>query len=70
MFDMHSDFRFALFRGQYKVSKCLAGSSINDQQSHQYLNLKLEVSIVLCAILMFTFSNFQFIAVLEFPELG
>ena len=37
---MHSDFRFALFRGRYKDSKCRAGSSISSRISW-YINLKL-----------------------------
>ena len=40
--DMHSDFRFALLRDQYKGSKCWAGSSINSLIS-RYINLKLTI---------------------------
>ena len=45
MFYMHSDFRFALFRGRYKGSKCRAGSSVSSRISW-YINLKLIFSIV------------------------
>ena len=44
-----------------KGSNCWAGSSISSRIS-RYINLKLTFSIVfVCHILMFTFSNFQFI---------
>ena len=59
MVDMHSDCWFALLRDQYKGSKCWAGSSISSRIS-RYINLKRTFSFS-CAILMFTFSNFQFI---------
>ena len=39
MIDMHSDFRFALLRNQYKGSKCWAGSSISSRISW-YLQFK------------------------------
>ena len=42
---MHSDFRFALFKGRYKDSKCWTGSSISSRISW-YINLKLTFSIV------------------------
>ena len=45
MIDMHSDFRFALLRDQYKGSKYSAGSSISSRIS-RYINLKLTFSIV------------------------
>ena len=57
---MHSDFRFALLWDQYKGSKCWTGSSISSRISWN-IDLKLIFSIFSCAILMFTFSNFQFI---------
>ena len=41
---MHCDFRFALFRGQYKGSIYWAGSSISSRIS-RYINLKLTFSI-------------------------
>ena len=45
MIDMHSDFRFALHRDQYKGSKCLAGGSISSRISRNK-NLKFTCSIV------------------------
>ena len=57
---MHLDFRFPLLRDQYKGSKWWAGNSISYRIS-RYINLKLTFSIVFVSILMFTFSNFQFI---------
>ena len=57
---MHSDFRFALLRHQYKGSNYWAGSSISSRIS-RYINLKLTFSIVFVSILMFTFSNFQLV---------
>ena len=43
---MHSDFRFAVAKDQYKGSKCLAGSSISSRIS-RFINLKLTLSTVL-----------------------
>ena len=57
---MHSDFRFALIRDQYKGSTYWAVISISSRIS-RYINLKLTFSIVFVSILMFTFSNFQFV---------
>ena len=57
---MHSDFRLALLRDQYKGSNHWAVSSISSRIS-RYINLKLTFSIVFVSILMFTFSNFQFV---------
>ena len=57
---MHSDFRFALLRNQYKGSNYWAVSSISSRIS-RYINLKLTFSIVFVSILMFTFSNFHFV---------
>ena len=57
---MHSDFRFALLRDQYKGSNYWAVRSISSRTS-RYINLKLTFSIVFVSILMFTFSNFQFV---------
>ena len=57
---MHLDFRFALLRDQYKGSNYWAVRSISSHFS-RYINLKLTFSIVFVPILMFTFSNFQFI---------
>ena len=57
---MHSDFRFALLRVQYKGSNYWAVSNISSRIS-RYINLKLTFSIVFVSILMFTFSNFQFV---------
>ena len=57
---MHSDFRFALLRDQYKGSNYWAVRSISSRFS-RYINLKLTFSIVFVSILMFTFSNFQFV---------
>ena len=57
---MHSDFRFALLRDQYKGSNYWAVRSISSRIS-RYINLKLTFSIVFVSILMFTFSNFQFV---------
>ena len=45
MFHVFQDFRFALFRGRYKGSKCGAGSSISSRIS-RYINLKRKYSIV------------------------
>ena len=45
MIDMHSDFRFALHRNQYKGSKCWAGGSISSRISRNK-NLKFTWSIV------------------------
>ena len=57
---MHSDFRFALLRSQYKGSNYWAESSISSRIS-RYINLKLTFSIVFVSILLLTFSNFQFV---------
>ena len=57
---MHSDFRFALLRDQYKGSNYWAVSSISSRIS-RYINLKLTFSIVYVSILMFIFSNFKFV---------
>ena len=57
---MHSDFRFAVLKDQYKGSKCWAGSSISSCISRS-IKLKLTFSIVFVSILMFTFSNFLFV---------
>ena len=47
---MHSEFRFALLRDQYKGSNCLAGSSISSRIS-RYTHLKLTFSIgIVCHI--------------------
>ena len=60
MSDMHSDFRFALLRDQYKGSKYWAGSSISSRII-RCINFNSHLALFSCAILMFTFSNFQFI---------
>ena len=60
MIDMHSDFRFILLRDQYKGSNYWAVNSISSRIS-RYINVKLTFSIVFVTILMFTFSNFQFV---------
>ena len=61
---MHSDFRFALLRNQYKGSNYWAVRSISSRFS-RYINLKLTFSIVFVSILMFTFSNFQFVPICQ-----
>ena len=45
MFDMHSDFQFALFLCQYEGCKCRTGSSISSRIS-RHINIKLTLSIV------------------------
>ena len=61
---MHSDFRFVLLMDQYKGSNYWAVSSISSRIS-RYINLKLTLSIVFVSILMFTFSNFQFVPICQ-----
>ena len=57
---MHSDFRFAVLRDQYKGSNYWAVSNISSRIS-RYINLKLTFRIVFVSVLVFTFSNFQFV---------